>query len=344
MQRVRRGSPLFALYDDDTHLTNLSIYDQMPAKLNISVCFGSQLAHFRVSSTYPVQKLLTVLSNHIGVQDVHKLRFMHNEGRLEARHTTLEQAGIQDGDCVDCWYQQGGGFAPDGICISSPTEIPQVALEVSLPQGLVAKKIFRPGQGWSINPSQVIEWRGSVSARRGYDSFSELVERDTGGEGAGIFWCLSRGPSGVDASVMDKHFALDDDNSVVLAYNEVSSYLEQVLRALSLDANVRECFFLSHFWNLIRTRYIAIRFLDQGLYEELVPLALSPPPDVITRIVMVFQRLDEADVAAWPNARERKELGPEYWKEVTGVDERALDILLYRALEWRVVMPTADDD
>lgn len=64
---------------------------------------------------------------------------------------------------------------------------------------------------------------------------------------------------------------------------------------------------------------------------------MSPPPEVVTRVVMLFQGLSEADVSAWGGARERSQLGSSYWKDVIGFDERATDASLYRALEWRAM-------
>ena len=104
-----------------------------------------------------------------------------------------------------------------------------------------------------------------------------------------------------------------------------------------------ESFQSIYYWRLVETGpYVAIRFIEQTVYEQVAPLAISPSPDVITRVVMLFQNLNEADVAAWGRARERAQLGPVYWKDVVGLDERALDGSLYRALEWRAIeMPVA---
>lgn len=88
---------------------------------------------------------------------------------------------------------------------------------------------------------------------------------------------------------------------------------------------------------LVGSNYVAIRFLEQATYEQLAPLAVSPPPDIVTRVVMLFQNVSHADVAAWAGARERAQSGPSYWKDVIGFDERATDASLYRAVEWRAV-------
>ena len=92
-----------------------------------------------------------------------------------------------------------------------------------------------------------------------------------------------------------------------------------------------------YFTKLIGSKYTAIRLLEQTTYEQLVPLAISPPPDVITRVVILLRSLTEDEAATWTEARQRKELGSGYWRDIIGFDERALDGSLYRALEWRVV-------
>ena len=84
-------------------------------------------------------------------------------------------------------------------------------------------------------------------------------------------------------------------------------------------------------------RYVAIRFVEQAVYEQIAPLSISPSPDVLTRVVMLYQGVSEANVAAWGGARERAQLGPAHWKNVIEFDERAEDQSLYRALEWQVI-------
>lgn len=92
-----------------------------------------------------------------------------------------------------------------------------------------------------------------------------------------------------------------------------------------------------YYANLICTRFVAIRFLEQAIYEQIVPLAISPPPDIVTRVVVLYDDVSEHDLGSWTSARERAKAGPDYWKAVAGFDERARDANLYRALEWRAI-------
>ena len=66
-------------------------------------------------------------------------------------------------------------------------------------------------------------------------------------------------------------------------------------------------------------------------------MRVSPAPDVVTRVFMLFRGVRTDDVALWEpaTARANAEDGATFWSDVVGVDAvRASDRSLFRVLEW----------
>lgn len=64
-------------------------------------------------------------------------------------------------------------------------------------------------------------------------------------------------------------------------------------------------------------------------------MAISPAPDITTRVFMLFQGVNEADLEGWGPAEVRASKNTDIWRDIVGVDvERAMDVSLFRVLEW----------
>jgi hypothetical protein len=66
-------------------------------------------------------------------------------------------------------------------------------------------------------------------------------------------------------------------------------------------------------------------------------MRVSPVPDVVTRVFMLFRGVRSDDVGLWAPAAARAtaEDGATFWTKVVGVDAvRASDRTLFRVLEW----------
>ena len=61
---------------------------------------------------------------------------------------------------------------------------------------------------------------------------------------------------------------------------------------------------------------------------------MSPAPDVVTRVFMLFRGVAECDVGDWKEARARAKDEDVDWVELVGVRPEAEDIGLFRVLEW----------
>ena len=66
-------------------------------------------------------------------------------------------------------------------------------------------------------------------------------------------------------------------------------------------------------------------------------MRVSPAPDVVTRVFMLFRGVRSDNVGVWASAAARAtaEDGATFWAKVVGVDAvRASDRRLFRVLEW----------
>jgi hypothetical protein len=78
-----------------------------------------------------------------------------------------------------------------------------------------------------------------------------------------------------------------------------------------------------------------MRFLPQAAYEASAPLNISPKPDVVARIFMLFQGVEDCDVGHWLDAAQRASQPVETWQDIVGIDaSRVCDASLYRVIEW----------
>ncbi|KAG9080764.1 hypothetical protein FS749_007900, partial [Ceratobasidium sp. UAMH 11750] len=124
-------------------------------------------------------------------------------------------------------------------------------------------------------------------------------------------------------------------NSVVLPFDKVTEYIDDVLMSLGLHTEAR-CSFITYWLpDLQRHEHLALRFLPQVEYEAAAPLSVTPAPDVTTRVFMLFRGVEEGELEAWVDAEEKANGDPSVWREVVGVDiEKAEDAGLFRVLEW----------
>jgi hypothetical protein len=89
--------------------------------------------------------------------------------------------------------------------------------------------------------------------------------------------------------------------------------------------------------SLLKHEYVALRFIAQSSYEKAAQMRVSPMPDIVTRVFMLFRAVRPDDVALWAPAAARAagEDGATFWSNVVGVDAvRASDRTLFRVLEW----------
>jgi hypothetical protein len=92
-------------------------------------------------------------------------------------------------------------------------------------------------------------------------------------------------------------------------------------------------YWLPHF---LEHKHIALRFIPQESFEHSAPLTITPTPDVITRVFMLFKGVSCEDLGRWTNAIARAQESVDLWRDVVGIADlnRLGDKSLFRVLEW----------
>ncbi|KAG8735068.1 hypothetical protein FRC11_003471 [Ceratobasidium sp. 423] len=102
-------------------------------------------------------------------------------------------------------------------------------------------------------------------------------------------------------------------NLAVLPFDKVMGYIDDALLAMELHTEARTSFIT----------------LDQ--YEASAPLHITPAPEIMTRMFMLFMGVQESDLGAWETAW----VPAEEWSRIVGVDTaKAKDASLFCVLEW----------
>ncbi|KAH9073483.1 hypothetical protein EDB83DRAFT_2219533 [Lactarius deliciosus] len=125
-------------------------------------------------------------------------------------------------------------------------------------------------------------------------------------------------------------------DSVLLPTSKVPGYLDVALKALTLHTEARTSFITYWLPDMLKHEYVALRFVAQDAYEQAAPMRITPAPDVVTRVFMLFRGVPVGDLGLWEAASARAHAdGARLWADVVGVDAvRAADSGLFRVLEW----------
>ncbi|CAE6470268.1 unnamed protein product [Rhizoctonia solani] len=124
-------------------------------------------------------------------------------------------------------------------------------------------------------------------------------------------------------------------HSALLPFDKVTGYIDDALLALGLHTEARTSFITYWLPDLSKHTFIALRFLPQHEYERAAPLDVSPAPQVVTRVFMLFQGVEESQVMLWNEAAEMASKDVRVWKDIVGVDiAQVQDKSLFRVLEW----------
>lgn len=229
------------------------------------------------------------------------------------------------------------------IYLFPPHEIPHATVSVSVVPQLSFTHVYPQSEAKILQDGrQSITW----SLCAGPDG--TLVETGSGLELSYLFWEASSKlgappspkPSRAQDDVEVEHFDPthpslnpDSSDSVLIPYHQLLPYLDRVLRGLTLHTAARNDFITYWLPALSKKPYIALRFLPQAVYERAAELKVTPTPDVITRIFMLFRGVDAVEVDLWTAARNRA--GQVDWQSVVGVRRtEATDGELFRVLEW----------
>ncbi|KAG1869446.1 hypothetical protein DFJ58DRAFT_766224 [Suillus subalutaceus] len=172
-----------------------------------------------------------------------------------------------------------------------------------------------------------------------------LTEHNSGLDVSYLFWEAETNPQAFPRSPASKpqpvdtfspiSGSLDDMDSIVIPVDKATVYLDKSLKVLGLHTEARTSFITYWLPSILKHEYIALRFVPQAAYERAASLSISPQPDVVTRVFMLFRGISREHLENWSNAQMQAEKDVAWWVDVVGVDPaRAGDMTLFRVLEW----------
>ncbi|KAG2004270.1 ubiquitin family protein [Coprinopsis cinerea AmutBmut pab1-1] len=275
-------------------------------------------------------------------------RLLYGGRRVDITSGTFADYGIKSGDTIIVYNVLRGGKPV--IYLFSPVER-EVSVKLSLVPQWEFSAIYPvvPVKTASAGSGQEIEWTVTTSAD------GSLKERTTGLEVAYLFWeaettrvaPLSPPPTPTIAATdpgdgpLQEVFVPNDahlcsENSVVVETSKVTPYLDGALKALGLHTEARTSFITYWLPAILKHEYVALRFLPQSAYERAAPLDITPAPDVVLRIFMLFKGVDQGELEEdWKQAAYRATEPVGRWVQVVGVDvPKATDPQSFRVVEW----------
>ncbi|KAJ7177172.1 hypothetical protein C8R46DRAFT_889544 [Mycena filopes] len=308
-------------------------------KLTINCVFwagyGTVTLIIKPSTTFA--RLLPLLAEKQGLK-MDTFYLLYDGRRLEDEDTP-QSLHMENGDEIDVLQRLLGGKPV--IYLYSPTDIDAtVALTLTREWSFSVIYPVVPTKIPSSNGGQRIEW----NVRTHLDG--SLTETNTGLDVAYLFWEAQTNhgiPASPPASPVLENFGtesfspltsdLSPKNSVLIAVASITPYLDKILLALGLHTEARTSFITYWLPSFLKHTHVALRFVPQAAYEASAALDVSPVPDVVTRVFMLFKGIADDALGGWSDAAAGND--GERWCNVVGVDlEKAADATLFRALEW----------
>ncbi|KLO11501.1 hypothetical protein SCHPADRAFT_905930 [Schizopora paradoxa] len=295
---------------------------------------------FSCTPSTKIAKIVEAAADHSGKDDLNWDLAYFIEGGADM-DSTLEEVGIEDGFTFYPRPPQIGGKPV--IYLFPPQFLAEVNVQLSLVPTWSFSALYPPT---SIDEggTQAVSWDVSATPD------GTLKDKSSDLSISYLFWeahtksphLLSPSPSRPSSPTIRSEFDparacdwMTPPSSVVLPIKEVPQYLDVALKTLTLHTEARTSFITYWLPSLLKHSHVALRFLPQTAYENSAPLSVSPKPDVVTRIFMIFCGVSEDD-ERWNEARSRAgQEVTEVWKDAVGIDvERASDVSLFRVLEW----------
>ncbi|KAG2038512.1 hypothetical protein BDR03DRAFT_954278 [Suillus americanus] len=261
----------------------------------------------------------------------------------DARQTlSLTPIWVYDGDCIDLRFHT--------MSMSSrSTHVKKPVIYLYSPFDIDASVKLSLIPEWSLSVIYPIvttedhghrlEW--NVRAHKD----GSLTEHNSGLDVSYLFWeaetnmqAFPRSPASKPQPVDTFNpisSSLNDMDSIVIPVDKATVYLDKSLKVLGLHTEARTSFITYWLPSILKHEYVALRFVPQVAYERAASLCISPQPDVVTRVFMLFKGVCKERLANWANAQMQAEKDVAWWVNVVGVDPaRAGDVTLFRVLEW----------
>ncbi|KDQ56412.1 hypothetical protein JAAARDRAFT_195056 [Jaapia argillacea MUCL 33604] len=166
-----------------------------------------------------------------------------------------------------------------------------------------------------------------------------LTERSSGIEVSYLYWEADGSwnntpPSSRPISPVNESVGFDPacptltpEDSVMIPVDLVAAYLDKTLCVLGLHVEARTSFITFWLPYLKKHRHIILRFLPQQSYSAMAPLRITPEPDVVRRVFMLFRGEDDENVeeGRWQQSVTRGREESRFWKEVVDTEEKVMD-------------------
>ncbi|KAJ8087491.1 hypothetical protein PM082_006322 [Marasmius tenuissimus] len=119
----------------------------------------------------------------------------------------------------------------------------------------------------------------------------------------------------------------------------LTPYLKTALAALGLHTEARTSFITYWLPSFLKYTHVALRFVPQASYELAAPMDITPTPDKVTRVFMLFKGVDRVD-SAWDEAMDRAREDVGMWRDVVGLGVGIQAHLTSTALGIEEIEPT----
>ncbi|KAG1786895.1 uncharacterized protein HD556DRAFT_1412055 [Suillus plorans] len=332
--------------EQDSSMNDDEVWDIVPTlpeqapesdgQVTIKLVFLSgEIKTTKISREMQVNKLVADISQTLGRHPTY-IEAIFGGVRMHVNRS-IGSYNIEDGDSVTIQVHNGCALAKKPVIyLYSPSDI-----DVSVKLSLIPE--------WSLSviyPVVTTEDHGrrlEWNVRTNHDG--SLTEHNSGLNVSYLFWEAEINSHAFPAPPASKpqpvdafnpvFSSLDDTDSIVTPVDKVTVYLDNSLKVLGLHTEARTSFITYWLPSILKHEYVALRFVPQAAFERAASLHISPQPDVVTRVFMLFKGIRKEDLANWTNARIQAEKDVAWWVNVIGVDPaRAGDVTLFRALEW----------
>ncbi|KAH7332863.1 hypothetical protein B0J17DRAFT_579820 [Rhizoctonia solani] len=215
------------------------------------------------------------------------------------------------------------------IYLFPPQSLRDIKVKLSLVQNWSFSEVYphTPVTSLSDHPrrlGQTISW--TVDAK----PEGTLLDQATGREVAYLFWEAYSPIEPLTIAFDPACPVLGPSQSALLPFDKVTGYIDDVLLALGLHTEARTSFITYWLPDLSKHAFIALRFLPQDEYEEAAPLNITPAPEVMTRVFMLFGGIEESQIGYWDESVAMA--GKDRYR---GIDtSKVHNQSLFRVLEW----------
>ncbi|KAL1663919.1 hypothetical protein GGF50DRAFT_89030 [Schizophyllum commune] len=308
-----------------------------PAEFSIVVrtMTGKNLLIHSLTGSTTVDQLKYIVQDKEGIPpDEQRLGL---EGVQMEGDRVLQDYGIREGSLIDLVFKLRGGKPI--IYLFSPRSV-EATVRLSLTRDWSLSAIYPSVPIADKDGGQTLEWKVQTRAD------GTLHELNTALDVSYLFWealtnkVVDSPPSSPVIGQAREVFrpgvtGVSNEDSVLLPVANVTQYLDQVLAALGLHVEARTSFITYWLPDMLKHTHVALRFLDQVAYAHAAPLDVSPNPDVVTRVFMLFCGVKKAELGEWEGAQAKAADSIDMWREIVGVNlGETLDESLFRVIEW----------